>query len=160
MLVIACSLVMVGFFFVCQYNSSFHEKSIHSIKASIAISHRPRVVYFFANWCGACKHYGPLLNKCVAVYGKTFDFQSVNVEDPLNIELWEHLHTHSIPATCIFNSKGDLVLAFTGCMNELAINDSLRSIYLETLNRPAKIKSDRSLDKPLRSQNTTPLKVQ
>lgn len=141
---LACLVIIFGAFAVSRYNLSPHELSLHAISTAIAASHRPRVVYFFASWCGACKIYGPRLKKCVAVYGNTFDFQTINVEDPFSRKLYDQLRTHSVPATCIFNTRGELVLAETGVLDELSINDLLRSIYLETINKPTSATADKA----------------
>jgi tetratricopeptide (TPR) repeat protein len=116
----------------CGFQPRAHAyKDMRAIEAAVAASHRPRVVFFFASWCGACHSYGPKLKKAVDTYGNCFDFESLNVDDPDSRKLWEELHVHSVPVTCFFDRVGTPVYECSGCLNDQQMNRVLRDIYVE-----------------------------
>jgi thioredoxin-like negative regulator of GroEL len=141
LIIIGCLLALVGIYMYFNGTSSSPggEKDVRSLIHGIAAKHRPRVVYFFANWCGACGQYGPVLKSAVAVYGNSIDFQVVNVDDPSYAKLKSQYHITSVPATIIFDSHGWPVFGESGCVDRLSLNDALRSVYMSTINESAKI---------------------
>ena len=99
-----------------------------SLRLGIAAKHRPRVVYFFADWCGACKQYTPVLKNAVADFEKSVDFQLVNVDDPNYTKLKAQYHIRSIPATFIFDRDGLPVFSMGGCVDRASLDHALLNV--------------------------------
>ena len=145
-IVAASILVMLCLYFYMQGQGP-HETTMRAVKAAIVASHRPRVLFFRANWCGASQSFGFKLKRAIDVYGKSIDWQEVNVDDPTYSALWGKLNKaniHTVPCTFIFNDKAELVSAFTGCMEEKDVNEILRKIYLESIGQSTKVAANQS----------------
>ena len=117
---------------VFQQKAHADYKDMRAIEAAVVASHRPRVVFFFASWCGACNSYGPRLRKAVEIYGNFFDFEALNVDIPGNKGPLEELHVHSVPVTCFFDSVGTPVYECSGILDDPKMNSVLRDIYVDT----------------------------
>ncbi len=128
--IVAWLLAMLAYFML-QQRAHAEYKDMRAIEAAVIASHRPRVVFFYANWCGACHSYGPKLKKAVATYGNYFDFEALNVDAPGNRKPLQELHTNSVPVTCFFDSVGTPVYECSGCLDEPGINRVLRGIYVD-----------------------------
>lgn len=89
-------------------------ENMKPLAASIKNTNRPRVLEFYADWCGPCRAYGPIVEACQAKYSDRIDFQRLNVDDPKNQELATMCGVSSIPRTCIFNKDGVSVADFSG----------------------------------------------
>jgi thioredoxin-like negative regulator of GroEL len=109
--------------------------------SSAAPKYRPRVVYFYADRCPACRHYGPLLKSTVNPYLNYVDFQSFNVDDPKYSSLVSRLQIHSIPTTFVYNNQGHKVFEQAGNIDQESIYDVLRGVYEEDISKPVKKKS-------------------
>ncbi len=139
LIVIVCLVVMAAIYLWFKGGSVFppSEKDMRSLVRAIKTAHKPRVVYFFATWCGACAAYGPVLKDAVSLYSESIDFQSVNVGDPTYNKLISQYGIQSVPTTIIFNAYGQLVLAEGGCIDRQTLNDTLSNIYKSTLSESA-----------------------
>ncbi len=138
--ILLLALVTICFGFP-QSLSAYNEQSM---VASISARHRPRVVYFYATWCGVCQQFGPKLKQTVSNYANYVDLQSVNTDDSGNSTLTRQFHITGLPTTYIFNVKGQKVFSHVGMVDQLTIDHVLRSIYLEALPKAAKSKTKKN----------------
>jgi thioredoxin-like negative regulator of GroEL len=111
---------------------------VQAMAASITARHRPRVVYFYATWCGVCQQYGPKLKQTVANYANYVDLQSVNTDDSGNSALTQYFHITGLPTTYIFDVQGRKVFSQVGMVDQMTIDHVLRSIYTQANKQPGK----------------------
>lgn len=138
--IVVCLLALVILYLVSRPTTNEHSRQ--DILRSIAITHRPRVIYFHANGY-VCDHIGPELQKTVAAYGHTIDFQSVDVKDPNNVQLLNDFQIAAvqrgcggfIPTTYIFNEKGEQVFMGSGYIDQSSLDYMLRNIHPKTVTK-------------------------
>jgi thiol-disulfide isomerase/thioredoxin len=142
-IVFICLLAMLGFYMFHLGTQPPSKKDTQSLKDSIISKHRPRVIYFFSDTCGVCIRYRPVLERAIEIYGNSIDFQPVNItivfNDPDTLNMINTFHIVGVPTTIIFDSNGEQVFAQSGFIDEITLNNVLRSIYLPTLNEPDKV---------------------
>jgi len=101
------------------------KKALAAIGAPIKASNRPRVYEFYADWCGPCCGYGPVVEACRAKY-QNVDFVRYNVDDPQSRPLASQLGVRAIPATFIFNRSGALVNQLVGGVDQSTLDDAVQ----------------------------------
>ncbi len=119
---IASNLAIVGligmliatFVWFNAINQHQRAEVMKPLSATIKASNRPRVLEFYADWCGPCRAYGPVVEAAQAKYSDKIDFQRLNVDDPKSQELAAMCGVSSIPRTCIFDKDGKSVADFSG----------------------------------------------
>ncbi len=113
--VICAALAAFGIF---NYsNSTLKEaktKRLAFITKAVRAANRPRVMEFYADWCGPCHTYGPVIEACHSKYQSQVDFQRFNVEDPASKEAAMAIGVRAIPRTCMFDRHGNEVVDVTG----------------------------------------------
>lgn len=102
-------------------------EKIAPLSNAIQIANKPRLVEFYAPWCGACRAYEPILAQCQTKYAGQVDFQRLNLDDPNNDQLRSAFGVSSIPATFIFNNKGEEIKHFVGCYPFSELDNYLRN---------------------------------
>ncbi|MBK7746073.1 MAG: hypothetical protein IPP57_00655 [Candidatus Obscuribacter sp.] len=102
-------------------------KHLAPLAAEIKARKRPRVVEFYATWCGPCQSYAPTLEALQEQYGDRIDFYRLDVDQPQNQNLAEMLSVSAIPRTCIFDSEGNLLLDATGMQRREKLEKALTS---------------------------------
>jgi len=132
-------LTLVSICFVCPQSLIAYD--VQSMVDSINARHRPRVVYFYATWCGVCQRYGPKLKQTVANYANYVDLQSVNTDDSGNSALTQYFHITGLPTTYIFDVQGRKVFSQVGMVDQMTIDHVLRSIYTQGIVQPKKAKA-------------------
>jgi len=78
----------------------------------------PVIVYFWAEWCGPCKQFGPALKKVVTQAAGLVKVVKINVDE--NQELAGQMRIQSIPAVYAFKD-GQPTDGFTGALPESQI---------------------------------------
>ncbi len=91
-----------------------------TITSAVVVAKKPRVLEFYADWCGPCKAYGPSVDDVARRYGGRVDFQRVNID--ANRELSRAFGVTAVPTTCLLNSQGQLVDKFTGGVSTDELN--------------------------------------
>ena len=100
-----------------------HEVTMDNFE-DIVDSNEIVVLDFWAEWCGPCKIFTPLLEK-LALNNADIFFGKVNTE--VATDLSQAFQVRSIPALIVFK-KGDLVFEQTGIVPPLFIHELLESL--------------------------------
>jgi thioredoxin len=103
-------------------------KRLESVIAEIKAVGRPRVVEFYADWCGPCRAYAPILEAMQGTYGGRIDFYRLNVDEQKNADLVARFGVSSIPRTCIFDGNGKQVLDKTGVVPQAVLQETLAQV--------------------------------
>ena len=121
--------LLVGVFMWFNYATGQARKdNMRPLIATIQSAQRPRVLEFYADWCGPCKAYGPVVEACQAKYSDRVDFQRLNVDDPKSQELAQMCGVSSIPRTCIFDKDGKSVADFAGRVSAERLDEYMRQV--------------------------------
>jgi thioredoxin 1 len=119
----------VGGYFVINANvKEVKSKRLASIVADVRSSHRPRVIEFYADWCGPCRSYGPIIEECRAKYAGRVDFQRLNVDDPNSQSMARAVGVSAIPMTCMFDSQGNEVAEVVGGISAEELDDYMHKL--------------------------------
>lgn len=106
-------------------------KRLSAITTQIRAAHRPRVLEFYADWCGPCRAYGPVIEACRAKYAGQIDFQRLNTDDPNSTALKQALNCSGIPMTCMFDSQGNEVAEVVGGVDPERLDDYMHKLLNE-----------------------------
>jgi len=91
------------------------------------------VVDFWAPWCEPCKQLGPILEKLIRSYNRTFRLAKIDIDK--NPEIAQQLGVQSIPAVFAF-FKGRPVDGFMGALPESQIKTWLERLLKATGVKP------------------------
>jgi thioredoxin 1 len=109
--VILVVLGLAGAFASFQWGASAVKeaklKRLAPLAAEIKAAGRPRVLEFYADWCGPCRNYGPVVESCKAKYAGQIDVVRINVDS--RNPLARACDVHPIPKTCTFDRQGNEV---------------------------------------------------
>ncbi len=73
------------------------------------------LVKFFANWCGPCRQFAPVLEKFAAAHPE-IDVYEMDIDSPENLELISELGVTTVP-TVIHLRNGEMVSRVSGFLN-------------------------------------------
>jgi len=113
-LVVLIGLGIAGFVWFNGTMNHVRTEKMKPVAEQVQSANRPRVIEFYADWCGPCRAYGPIVEACEKKYSDKVDFQRLNVDDPKNREMSQMFDVSSIPKTCILDRNGKAVANFTG----------------------------------------------
>ena len=116
----------IFFYFQSMQETRKLNENIGSVKQSIIKSNRPRIITFTAAWCPACQQFKPVLKKVMLDYASSIDCQIINIEDKQNAQIVHAFNVHSIPATYIFDRKGNLLVKQVGFIEPDDLDQDLR----------------------------------
>jgi thioredoxin 1 len=125
-----CAAAIIMFGVVHHQRSkaeSVRKTTLTEIKREITSSRRPRVLEFGAEWCGACKAYGPTIEAARARF-PDIDFVRYDIDNANTAELAQGLGVSAIPVTCFFDRQGQLTAQEVGCIPDEELNSRLKSI--------------------------------
>ncbi|HEY9755708.1 MAG TPA: thioredoxin domain-containing protein [Oculatellaceae cyanobacterium] len=121
--------LVVGWSFYGQnFVHQQRQKQLAPLTASVKASHRPRVMEFYAHWCGACNYYEPIIAAAQSKYQSRVDFQRFDVDDSASQEKAALIGVSSIPRTCIFDRNGDIVFDRAGVVSEDQLSEILNKL--------------------------------
>lgn len=107
---------------------SIQELADLSLKKAVLID-------FWAEWCGPCKTFGPILDKVAAKYNTGLHLEKVDVE--ANPDLAAQFRIQSIP-TIVLLSEGKIAAVSQGAMSEIDLekwlNEHLPDLQLDNQN--------------------------
>ncbi len=110
-------MAMGGFIYIGSSRDAALSEAMAPLKEEIVAAKRPRVIEFYADWCGPCRAYGPAVDQCKKDFLWKIDVERLNVDDSKSKTLARALGVRSIPRTFLFNRDGELVKDFTGGTN-------------------------------------------
>ncbi|TVR83295.1 MAG: thioredoxin [Saprospirales bacterium] len=84
---------------------------------------KPVLIDFWAEWCGPCKTFGPILEETLANYGDQIHLEKVDVD--LQRDLAAQFRVQSIP-TVVLLHNGKIVDVTQGAMSEVQLDQWLR----------------------------------
>ena len=93
-------------------------KSMEPIVTSIKAANKPRVLEFYATWCGPCKEYEPIIEAARVKYAGRVDFERLNVDDRASADKKQALDVKAIPKTCFFDKEGNEVEEVVGGLDQ------------------------------------------
>jgi thioredoxin-like negative regulator of GroEL len=129
--IIVCLIGIYAIYYGCQNRYLPQDTSIISIIGDVTATHRPRVVYFYADRASECVRFAPTLKETIAIYGSTIDLQPVDVDDVNNRALAGEFHITVVPTIYVFDSKGKAFFFHQGYVNQGQLNEVLRKVYVE-----------------------------
>ncbi len=110
-----CIAIAVMLYF--YFDTRQRETNLQPIKASIIANQRPCVLHFYADWCGACRYFDPILKDTLRPYGPTIDCRNFNIDKSGNYGFLCHTFGSSgIPTTIIFDRQGNQITKIVGAM--------------------------------------------
>jgi thiol-disulfide isomerase/thioredoxin len=122
------ALVLIGIVYNVRAKSEeARRKVIASVKKDASITHRPRVFEFYADWCGPCRSYGPLIEAAKSKY-PGIDFIRYDVDNPKSQAIARGLGVGAIPVTCFFDRDGAEVDQKVGTMGEDELDVHLKGL--------------------------------
>lgn len=106
---------------------ALRQTTLTEIRREILASRRPRVLEFGAEWCGACKAYGPTIEAARTRYPQ-IDFVRYDIDNASTANLAQGLGVRAIPVTCFIDKEGKLVDQEVGCLPDEELNTRLKAI--------------------------------
>jgi thiol-disulfide isomerase/thioredoxin len=96
--------------------------------AEIKAVNRPRVLEFYAEWCGPCRSYGPAVENCKAKYAGKVDVVRINVDsrNPLS----RTFGVRAIPKTITFDRQGNEIDEVAGDIGEERLDKLMQHLIL------------------------------
>jgi len=125
-LIVSClALLVIGSFALSAQNKQQKMAQLLPLAKSIKEANRPRMIEFYANWCGPCHTYGPIVGECQAKYQGKIDIVRLDVDAPASAELAKALEVGPIPKTFLFDKNGQEVEDFVGARSFDFLNEHL-----------------------------------
>jgi thioredoxin 1 len=103
-------------------------KNISALVSEIKAANRPRVIEFYADWCGPCRAYGPVVEECRGKFSGRVDFERLNVDDPNSRDLAQKLEVSAIPKTCFFSRNGEETGEVVGGIDSSNLEERVQSL--------------------------------
>ncbi len=125
-IVVVCLLCMWGIYSFMQ--SQQRASLIKPFQAEVVKRNRPRVIDFYATWCGPCQSYVPTVAAVEAIYGDRVDFERRNIDDSANQALVRGYGVHAIPCTILINRRGEVVNRLVGAVDQDTLDKAVGSI--------------------------------
>ncbi len=101
-------------------------KRFASVSSEIKTAKKPRVLEFYADWCGPCRMYGPIVEESKAKFGSQVDFKRYNVDEDESRKVAYQLGVQGIPRTCILDRHGNIVEDHVGTMSQESLDGFVR----------------------------------
>ena len=124
-------LSLGGIFYGGQALKSMRAQRTASISKSVQAANKPRMIEFYATWCGPCRAYGPIVEQCQAKYSGQIDFQRLDLDNPNNSELRRTFGVNAVPTTYLFNRKGEEVFEQAGGLDFVTLDKYLHDLTKE-----------------------------
>lgn len=113
------------------FNSSIQAAKAEKLKPvvqAVKASNRPHVYEFYADWCGPCRAYGPIVDAASTKYSSQIDFKRLNVDHSDCKDLAMAMEVRAIPKTVIFDRNGKEVASFTGAVSAQQLDQQIQAV--------------------------------
>jgi thioredoxin-like negative regulator of GroEL len=108
-------------------SAALRKTTLAAVVQEVGINHRPLVLEFGAEWCGACRAYAPVIEAAKIKY-PGIDFIRYDLDNPKTTQIARALGVSAIPVTCIFDRNGKLVKQEVGALWENQLDDQLKPL--------------------------------
>lgn len=71
----------------------------------LVVSEKPILIYFYTDWCGACKKFAPYWNSLVESYGDKYRCVKINAEAPKYRNVVRSFNIEGYPELFIYDKK-------------------------------------------------------
>lgn len=123
--IMGCVILLIVGFGASRSLNQQQEKKLAPLVSAIKAANRPRLVEFYATWCGPCQSYGPVVEEAEAKYRENIDFVRLDVDQPEGSALGENLGVSAIPRTFIFDRQGKQVFDREGVVSAEELDRTL-----------------------------------
>lgn len=96
--------------------------------AQYRTSDKPQVLEFYADWCGPCRAYGPIVEEAAKKWKGKVDFSRFNVDQPESRKLAMTFEVRAIPRTIFIDKSGKTVDDVTGGLDANSLDERVAKI--------------------------------
>jgi len=89
---------------------------------------RPKVMDFFATWCGPCKRLAPILEEVESQFRTSVDFQRIDIDDPANAQLVHQYQVNAVPTLVYLDGRGQAASQTTGLVGKEELVSNIQSL--------------------------------
>lgn len=128
---VSIGLILLGIFGTMLQAKLHHEANVaEQVKQleQFRTSDKPRVLEFYADWCGPCRSYGPIVDDAAKKWAGKVDFARLNVDNPESRKLATVFEVSAIPRTIFIDSNGKKVDDVTGGMDASRLEGLVSSL--------------------------------
>jgi thiol:disulfide interchange protein len=105
-----------------------HAKQMAPITNAIKEAKRPRMLEFYASWCGPCHQYEPTIEACRLKYQTRLDVVRYDIDKPENKAMVRALSVSAIPRTFLFDSNGNQVDDLLGGQDTQVLEEHIQEM--------------------------------
>jgi thiol-disulfide isomerase/thioredoxin len=120
---VCCIIAIVGMWY---YKDEQRKKILQQVKESVLSVHRPRVIHFYAKWCGPCRDFEPTLKNTLKLYGNAFDCEDIDIGNKNARMRPAAFGTTAIPTCVFFDRYGNKVGQVTGAIDSQELDQYLK----------------------------------
>jgi type IV pilus assembly protein PilM len=92
----------------------FTQENANSTNVDKVSSDKPRVLYFYAQWCAQCKKVGPPIEQAALKFADKVDFVKIDVDDKANASMVAKYNAKVIPDVYIVGTNGETITHLLG----------------------------------------------
>ena len=123
MIVIFAALSILGIYQVTSNAmKEAHARRFAPLAAEVKAAQKPRVLEFYADWCGPCRDYGPIVEASSAKFSGRVDFKRFNIDHSASKLAVSQVGVGAIPHTCILDRNGNVVADQVGTMSQESLD--------------------------------------
>lgn len=86
---------------------------------------KPRLIDFYADWCGPCRMQDPILDELEREYGGRVDFRKVDVDESPDVAM--DYRVRSVP-TLVVERDGEVVKRYVGVTRKSELEGTLEAV--------------------------------
>ena len=121
-------LLPIGITYCMSLQKAARMQQLAPIVKSIQAVNRPRLIEFYATWCGPCRSYGPVVEECQARHAEKVDFQRFDIDDSNSVETRKIFEVTVVPTTYLFNRKGEEIALLKGYIDRAKLEKYMQEL--------------------------------